>query len=1080
MTGTGGPSPVQAREETLELKTYLLGPEDPNPPFQRRGYWPIYPYAMQDDLGEEARPVAYRALVIENEYLRVTVLPELGGHLHSALDKATGEDLFYHNHVVKPGLIALRGAWISGGIEWNFPRGHSVTTLSPVDARLVAEEDGSAIIWVGDVEQVYRMAWAVGIRLRPGCSAIETEVRLINRTPLPHPYYFWANAAVPARDDMRLIYPATRTRTWQGEVSWPIHEGRDLSHYRAFPHASDSFMLDSLEGFFGVYYQDRDFGVVHVADVQECFGKKYFTWGTAESGRIWASILSDDDGPYCEIQSGRFVDQSTWRLLPPHHGERWLERWFPVKGIGGFAWANGEAAVRLAECDGRVECGLITTRPLIGAAVRLSAGGAPRPTTPRTTAFSAAGARGERVVHEVRADLAPDRPLRLDLQRRDDWPAGPLTLSLQEAGGRELIRYTAGQAPRTLRIAFARGSMEATADTTGARLREAIAVEQGGGAGRALAAYEKVISADPACVEALVACGRLSLERDLEKAAARLSEATAIAPESGAAAYYLGIALRRLGESEQAEFELWRAAHSTEFAHSARVELGLIAMTRQDWPAASTILHAALQYEAEDTRARCLRAAALRRNGQAKEAETEVAAARSAAPLDRLAAAEGHFCATAAGRPRIAARCLRNLQAMTPAQAAPWIELSFDYAGGGLTEEAVALLEWAGGKIAPVRQSPLVHYCLAYWLGKIGRQEAAAEHRQEAARRSPDLVFPHHWDLEAMLRDALAQAPEEAAARYYLGTLLFSQGRREEGLAEWEQAAPRMADSAVLHRNLGLAYRQVEGNLEKAAAALRQAVACRPASPRAYLELDEVLQAQRADPRERLAALNSAPDAVRQRSSVAAQQIAACLAAGAWDRAIVVLTTHRFHRWEAEYRMRVLYVEAYLGRGAERFDAGDLSGARADCEAALEYPENLRVGRPAQTEDARPHWCAGLACEALGDLAAARAHWEAAEASRQRSHAGALDLGIYRALSIAKLGRAEGAATLLDEEIAAAQKRAASEPEDPLAHLTLGLGLKAAGRAAEAEASLRRALELSAGADWQPRARRLLERAPIF
>lgn len=1057
--------PVESREEKIELKTYLLGPEDPNPPFQRKGYWSIYPYSLMDDLREGASLVSYRALVLENEYLRVIALPELGGRLYSAVDKATGEELFYRNHVVKPGLIGLRGAWISGGIEFNFPRGHSVTGTSPVDSRLAQEEGGAAAIWVGDVEQVHRMAWAVGLRLRPGSSLIETEVRLTNRTSLPHPYYFWANAAVPARDDMRLVYPATRARTWQGPVSWPIHEGRDLSRYPSYRFSSDSFMLNSLEDFFGVYYDERDFGVVHVADVNQCFGKKFFTWGTAEGGMIWASALSDEDGPYCEIQSGRYVDQGTWRLLPPHHTERWMEYWYPVKGIGGFAWANREAAVRLAEQEGRVECGVVATRPLVGALLRISS--------------------AQHLLHEQRADLSPDHSLRLNLPRGPTWPAGPLTLTLLEAGGRELIRYTGNQPPRTIALREAPSREEASEEaerpgkTTGALLREAVEVEQAGDLERARSLYEEAIAADPQCLEALVGSGRLAITLEPEEAVGRLSQAAALAPESVEAAYYLGVALRRAGRAVEAETELWRAAQRPEFAHSARVELGLIAMGRGDWPAASAVLGEALGSGSGDTRASCLLAAALRHEGRAGDAMKQVAAAAKAAPLDRLAAAEAHFCCLALGRPRLAATRLRDLGAMIPGHGDPWLELALDYADAGLAEEPIALVTWAMGHVKAVSDSPLAHYALAYWLGKQGQAEEAADHRRRARSLSPHLVFPHHWELEAMLRDALAHDPADGPAHYYFGMLLYSEGRREEGLAQWERAAGEMAHFAVFHRNLGLAHREASGNLPRAAAALRKAVESAPPYPRPYLELDAVLQALSADPRDRLAVLDATPPEVQRRGLVAAHQIAACLECSEWDRAISLLSSHTFHRWEAEFRMRALYVEAHLGRGGECFDRGEPEAAREDFEAALDYPTNLRIGKPAQTEDARPRWCAGLACEALGEVAAARAHWEAAAAEHyhRHTHTGAVDLHIYRALSLAKLGRAQEANELLAAELKAAQQRVESAPNEAVAHLALGLALKAAGRRKEADAALRKSLELN---PWQPRAKRLLERETIL
>lgn len=1048
--------PVQSREEKLVMKTYALGPEDPYPPFQRRAHGDIYPYSMLDDLGEEVRDVEYRALVLENEYLRVVVMPELGGHLHSAVDKATGEELFYHNHVVKPGLIALRGAWLSGGIEWNFPKGHTVTTMSPVDSRMVRDENGSATIWVGDVERRHRMAWAVGIRLHPKSSVIETEIRLSNSTALPHPYYFWANAAVPARDDMRLIYPATRSRTWQGETAWPVHEGRDLSRYQAFEWASDSFMLDSLEDFFGVHYHERDFGVVHVANVHESFGKKYFTWGTADAGRMWASILSDDDGPYCEIQSGRFVDQGTFRLLPPHHSIAWTEYWYPVKGIGGFAWANEQAAVRLSRHGRKLDLGVAVTLPIWDAAVEITA--------------------GARVLHRRSGDLLPDRPLRMEVPIEPTWPEGPYTLIVTDPERGEAIRYTEEQAPRTMTLRA--GTEKGEAQTAGALLRQAVRTEELGGRETAVAAYQKALDADPACVEAMIAAGRLLIGSNPRAAGERLATAAAEAPERADAAYYLGVALRRGGRLEEAEVELWRAVADPAFAHAARVELGQIEMQRGDWNAAGEMLTHALHLGHGDARVVALTIAAARKCGETMMAHTLVEAGCERLPLDRLLAAEAHFCANAVSD-RLNTAGLRRLRSMLPDSADPWLELAFDYSGAGMRDEAVQLLQWASRNVASAKDDPLTHYALAFWLEGRGAGKPAAALRQRAAQLPTERVFPHHWELEEALRDAVVHDPGDATARHYLGVLLYSQGRREEALAEWEAAAEHVSDGDALHRNLGLAYREVKHDLKRAEAALRQAAAQKPSHQRVYLELEDVLRAMKADPRERLAVLDTAPAGVQRRSLVAAQQTAACVELAEWDRAILLLTTHEFHRWEAEFRMRGLYVSAFVGRGSERFDRGDMAGACADFDAALEYPTNLRIGRPAQTEDSRPRWCVGLAREALGETEAARAHWEAgaAETYLRHSHTGAPDRAVYKALCLRKLGKTQEAEALLAEELGAARERAEASPDDARSQMTLGLALKAAGKTSEANAALRRALELY---PWLPTARRMLEQEVIL
>ena len=1041
---------VEIREEQLELLTYAWGPPDPNPPFQREGTWSIYPYPLLDDIREEARPSSYRSLVVENEYLRVVVLPELGGRIFSAAFKPTGQELFYRNNVVKPGLIALRGAWISGGVEWNFPRGHTVTTVSPVDACMVQESDGAATIWVGNIEQVYRMFWAVGIRLRPGSCAIETEIHLTNRTGLPHPYCFWANAAVAARDDMRLIYPGSRVRTWGGTYDWPVHEGRDLARYTAFSHSNDVFLLDSLEDFFGVFYEEQDFGLVHVADVHQVSGKKFFTWGTAEHGKVWSAALSDSDGPYCEVQSGRFADQQTWRMMPPHQGEGWLEWWYPVRGAGGLAWANKEAAVHMQRRGASVECAAMVTRPQSGVRALVLAGG--------------------RVLRELAADLAPDRPLRAVALVSAN--AGPATLVLRDADGRELIRYTEAQRPRTITLCEEPKEGDST---VGELLRKAVRAEERAEQDTAWELYERVLILDPACDEAALALGRLAIECKPKQAIARLQGVAVARPESAEAAYYLGLALARAGRASEAEIEFWRAAHSPEFAHAAQVQLGLMAMKRGEWLAAAVRLNDSLRVGAADARTWALLAAANRKIGRLAEARQYLGFAQSKLPFDHLVWAEVHFCVSALKRPRLAARALRELADLMPPQPDAWLELSLDYASAGLWEEVTQLLTWAAERVEAVGQSPLVHYLLGCSRSRLGLHDAATAARISASSLSPELAFAHHWEMENVLREALEHNPGDARPHYYLGELLYSQGRKEEALEEWQAAVEGGDDLAVLRRNLAMAYQQVKGDPAKAEEELRKAVALNPADPRLYLELNEVLGRRAAAPQVRLAALDAAPEVVLRRGSIAAQQAVCCLELEQWDRAIELLATHTFHRWELEFRMRTIYVDAYLGRGIARFDSGEIAAARADFETALEYPMNLRIGRPPQPADARAHWCAAAACEAQGDMTAARAHWVAA-AAEDYHHPGK-ELALYRALSLSKLGRTEEAEALLYEAVALARQCAEMAPDDACAQFSLGLALKAGDRQPEAQAALRRARDLD---PRMRRAERLLKASVIL
>lgn len=1046
---------VEIREEQLELPTYVWGAPDPNPPFQRSGTWTIYPYPLLDDIGEQARSVAYRALVVENEYLRVVVLPELGGRIFSAQDKASGEELFYRNNVVKPGLIALRGVWISGGVEWNFPRGHTVTTLSPVDARMMEEDDGSAVIWVGDVERVYRMGWAVGIRLRPGAAFLETEIRLTNHTDLPHPYYFWANAAVSARDDMRLVYPGTRAFTWRdANVQWPVHQGRDLSRHTAFPGANDVFLLDSLEDFFGVYYEERDFGLVHYADVHECVGKKLFTWGTAHHGKVWSAALSDGDGPYCEVQSGRFLHQGMWRIMQPHWNESWREWWYPVKGTGGFTRANTEAAVRVASSNGSVECAAAVTRPQPGATVQVLLDG--------------------RSLRQERVDLAPDRPLRMEmpLERAE---GGEVTMVLLDRAGRELIRYTEGQRPRTAVVRDEPHRPEGEQRTAGELLRRALRAEERADPEGAADLYREALENDPACLEAVIALGRIAIERGGQDAVPMLERAATHVPQSLEAAYYLGVALARAGRDTEADRELRRAARGPGLAHAAWVEVGLIRMRHGSFEGAAEAFRMSLRYQPEEPKARAMLGAALRRCGRPVEAVEALEAGEPSCAVDRAVLAEHHFCAEALGHPRIAARRLRQLGDVMPKESDPWLEVAVVYGAAGLLEEGRNLLEWAVKRVPGAKRCPLIHYLLSHWLNLMGEPERAEEVRRRAGTLSAHLVFPHHWELESALRDALMREPEDSLAHYLLGTLLYSQGRREEGIAEWEAARAGMDGFSVLHRNLGRGYWRVQGDLDAAEREYRRGFEANPADVRLLLEFNDVMRERGLAAQERLAVLDAAAPSAQRRGTVAAQQILCCIELERWDRAVELLRTHTFHRWEMEFRMRGIYLEVFLERGIARFDRGDLQGAREDFESALEYPMNVRIGRPPKPADARAHWCAGVACEALGDLDAAVQHWKAA--AEESYHHPGKELAIYHALSLKKVGRDEEADALLAEALELAQQCAEMAPDEPQAQFALGLTLKAVGRNEEAAHPLRRANEL---APKLRRAERLLERDVIL
>ena len=277
---------------------------------------------MYDRLLEGKEDRTYHAVRIENRYLRITVLPELGGRILEAVDKTNGYPFFYRQSVVKPALIGMLGAWISGGVEWNVFHHHRASTFMPVQSAIAENPDGSRTIWVGETERRHRMRWVVGITLRPGRSYVEVSVRMLNRTPLSHSVLYFANPAVHADEDYQVLFPPdVAWTTFHAKVDyspWPIARGRfmgtdyapgtDLSWWKNHPKPVSFFVYRSDLDFFGGYDHGRRAGVAHVADHETVPGKKLWEWGNGPDGRMWDEILTDADGPYIELMAGGYSD----------------------------------------------------------------------------------------------------------------------------------------------------------------------------------------------------------------------------------------------------------------------------------------------------------------------------------------------------------------------------------------------------------------------------------------------------------------------------------------------------------------------------------------------------------------------------------------------------------------------------------------------------------------------------------------------------------------------------------------------------------------------------------------------------
>lgn len=936
--------PVRVWQAPLIIPTYELGAADPLPAFAyaRRGR-PVYPYPMLDLLTNRRVEKAYRAAFLENEYLKVTVLPELGGHLYAIYDKTAGRDVLYSNHVVKYGMVGIRGAWISGGIEWNFPDGHTVTTVSPVDCVLRTEPGGAAAIIVGDTERIQRMQWAVAIRLHPGLKVVETEVRLNNRREVPGRYWFWATAAAPAADDMRFVYPM---REAYPHVFWPVfgfpvHRGVDLGAYRSVPNALSLFARNSFRDFMGVYYERSDWGVVHVADHREVPGKKTWTWGTADSGQIWVEKLTDSDGQYVEFQAGRYETQMRHEFLAPHRVEHFTHFWYPVNKLGGpFVEANREAALRLAREGGRIRIGLNVNRRFQDAEWALEAAG--------------------RRLASRRVTLDPATPFSDQVEAP---AAEPLAFRLLASDGRELLRYRSDEAPDgnpEFRPAEPPAADPPVANSAEQAYLEGVAADRRSREPEARAAWRRALQRDPGFTPAHIALG-LSFYRtgEYQKAAEHLMSALRRNPDSAEARYYLGLVRRAQGRLFDAANELWFCVRAGYREPVARYVLGEMALSAGNFDQARGHLEQAVLLDPRDLKARTVLALAERLSGRLEQARARVEAVVAEMPVDYLALSEQARVLAAMGAAEQSRQVREELRRLLAREPDSVLELAFDYLACGRKEEAREALEEG------LWQHP-DHPMLAYALGRY----------EQASRGDLRYVFPHRVEEVALLEAVRKARPGDGRAAHLLGSVLAANYRVEEAIAAWRDAIRLDASNTLAHRNLGQALAH-QGRQQEAEAAYRSAIRLWPQEHRLYLELDRVLARMKATQR-RIELLEGAPRDVRERSSVIQALAAAYLDAERFAEAARLLESTQFITGEGETSALALYRRAYWGIAREHQKAGRHEEAARAILRAAEYPRNLGVGRPPVDQTVREWVTAAQELEAAGKQQEALALWRKA------------------------------------------------------------------------------------------------------
>jgi tetratricopeptide (TPR) repeat protein len=1047
-------------EAPLVIPTYELGPPNPYPAlldWQRRKWRPVYPYPFLDALTNKRIEKSYKAVYLENEYLRVTVLPELGGHLYEIFDKLTNRDVLYSNPVMKYAMVALRGAWVSGGIEWNFPDGHTLTTVSPIDYVTRLEKDGSATVAVGDTERVQRMQWQVIIRLRPGQRVVETEVTLNNRQPVPGRYWYWSTAGAPATADLRFIYPMREAypHAFWPVFSFPKEKGVDVGTYREVPNFLSLFARDSRLDYFGVYYEKADWGIVHVADYREMEGKKTWTWGTDENGHIWIDKLTDGGGQYVEFQGGRFETQMEHEFIAPHRVEHFVEYWFPVNHLGG-GWqaATRDMALRVSY---QGNSAVITAN----ANSRF-----------KDAEFAAAG-RKERV------DLDPAKPFTgsVLLPKQNKFPP-PFSVSFKSKDGRELISYNNLMPPDgNPDFKPARRPIPGPKIPTSAEQAyvEGLAFDKKSKERDARASYEEALKRDPGFAPAHIALG-LSYYRsgEYDLAGTHLKQALRRNQDAGDAHYYLALVLRAEGKNSEAVDHLIWAVRSGHRESVARYLLGEIALAEGNATDAVDQLSQAVTLDPRDLKARTVLALAERLAGRLEAAQLHIDAVVQELPIDYLALHEQYEISKALGQEAKAKAVWHELWRILSREPDSVLEVAFDYVAVGRRVEARQILEepisrgqelTTDGTTKPVY--PMLYYTLGYLYQQDGDVSRARAEYALGAKGDPAFVFPHRVEEINILHAAFDANHADGRAAYFLGNALAAKDRDEEALKAWNSSLVDHSN-IIAHRNFARGLWVVAGKREEAAREYESTVREAPNDFRLYIEFDRLLTEMGATER-RLRLLEGAPGTVKGQSAFVQSLAAAYIDAGRFAEAAMLLEKTVFTSGEGEDAALALYRKAHLGLAHKYQQSGDHLKAAAEFALATEYPRNLGVGRPAMQSQAREYVAAAREYEAAGRHDEAERWWQRAATEElnppTQPEEPWSEHYYYKALALEHVGRSAEARALYERlaRLNDDQRMLDAEPWPPagaIRFVLAGAGLKALGRTSEARLALERALKM--------------------
>lgn len=944
--------------ETVLLPTYGIGKADKNPMFlEKRVYQgssgKVYPLPVVDKILDEKKDQPYTAVWLENDYLRVMVLPELGGRIQRALDKTNCYDFVYYNEVIKPALVGLTGPWISGGIEFNWPQHHRPTTYGPTDWRIRQGEDGSASVELSEVDQMYGTKGKMTFTLYPDKAYIEIKGQLYNRTNLPQTFLWWANPAVAVNDNTQSVFPPDVTAVFdhgKRDVStFPIatgvyykHDygaGVDISRYKNIPVPTSYMCAHSDYNFVGGYDYGVQAGILHIADHHVSPGKKQWTWGNGDFGRAWDRNLTDENGPYIELMTGMFCDnQPDFTWLKPYEEKTFTQYFMPYKAVGYVKNASRDLALNLEKNAGAAQLTVYATGVFKDARVVLTAHDA--------------------VIFDRTLTLSPVDVLTDSVIT--DAPETALRLAVYDQHGRLLLAY----APKEKKIEKIPDPAPAARlpheiQTNEELYLTGLHIEQYRHATYLPDPYYlEALKRDPGDIRAGNAYGTLLLRRGqfarsescFRRAIARMTERNPN-PYDSEAYVNLGLSLLYQGRDDEAYYAFYKATWTAAQQEAAFYHLAAIDCRRNDVRLALEHIDRSLVRNYHSLKARALRGMILEKLGRSREAAAWFAQNLELDAFDYVS--------------RLESGDTDGALALMAGRESSFIECAIDYAEAGFYEKAVAVLS-----LCPCA-GPMAAYHKALYAARYDKA-LARQALAHAAQRDSLYCFPNRLEDILALEYAIANNPDDAKAPYYLGCLLYDKRQYDRAAALWEASARLDESFPTVWRNLALAYYNKQGRKDDARACLERAYHLDETDARVLLELDQLYRKLNMPVAQRFGFLDQHQETVFVRDDLTIEYCTLLNSLGRYEDALAIIENRKFHPWEGgEGKVTTQYAAALTQLAKKALAAGDAEKAKALLKRALVFPHNLGEGKLEGAKDNNIYYYLGLCERMLGGEAAA-------------------------------------------------------------------------------------------------------------